>query len=92
MRIEQLYHLIEIAKTHSFTIAAQNLFISQPTISESIKKLEEELSITLLNYDTCIESWTTLMSFLNQEREKQIQSRLIFMFPERLITFMSLLL
>ena len=47
MRLEQLYYVIEIAKTHSFSIAAENLFIGQSTLSETIKKLEEELSVAL---------------------------------------------
>ena len=36
MRLEQLYYMIEIAKTHSFSIAAENLFIGQSTLSETI--------------------------------------------------------
>ena len=47
MRLEQLTYMIEIAKTHSFSLAAENLFISQSTLSESIKKLESELSVAL---------------------------------------------
>lgn len=48
MRIEQLEYLIEIAKTNSISIAAENLYVSQPSISEAIKKLEGELGIKLL--------------------------------------------
>lgn len=47
MRLEQLTYMVEIAKTHSFSLAAENLFIGQSTLSESIKKLEAELSVTL---------------------------------------------
>lgn len=39
MRIEQLEYLIEIAKTNSISIAAENLYVSQPSISEAIKKI-----------------------------------------------------
>ena len=49
MRIEQLLYLSEIAKTHSISIAANNLFVSQPAISTAIKKLEEELDVTLFS-------------------------------------------
>ncbi len=47
MRIEQLRYMLEVAKCHSVSIAANNLYISQSTISDAIKKLEEELAIPL---------------------------------------------
>lgn len=47
MRLEQLFYMIEINKTHSFSIAAENLYIGQSTLSEAIKKLEDELEVTL---------------------------------------------
>ncbi len=49
MRIEQLKYLVEIAKTHSITVAAENLHVTQPTISEAIKKLEQELNVNLFS-------------------------------------------
>lgn len=49
MRIEQLEYLVEVAKTHSISLASENLFVSQPAISEALKKLENELGITLLS-------------------------------------------
>jgi len=45
MRIDQLLQAIEIAKTGSLNKAAQNLFLSQPSLSLSVKRLEEELGI-----------------------------------------------
>lgn len=48
MRIEQLEYFLEIAKTHSISLAAENLFVTQPTISDAMKKLETELDIPLL--------------------------------------------
>lgn len=49
MHIEKLEHLIEVARTGSLSIAAQNLHISQPAISQSILKLEEELGVNIFN-------------------------------------------
>lgn len=43
MRIEQLYHFLEIAKCHSLSQAAENLFIGKSTLSNSINSLENEL-------------------------------------------------
>lgn len=47
MRIEQLESFIELSSSKSISIAAENLYISQPTLSRSIKLLEEELDVTL---------------------------------------------
>ncbi|MBQ7523252.1 MAG: LysR family transcriptional regulator [Oscillospiraceae bacterium] len=43
MKIDQLRHFYEIASAGSFTRAAERLYLSQPTLSESITKLEGEL-------------------------------------------------
>ncbi len=47
MRIEQLQAFVEIACSKSISIAAQNLFITQPSLSRSIKSLEDELGVSL---------------------------------------------
>ncbi|MGE1063675.1 LysR family transcriptional regulator [Megasphaera paucivorans] len=48
MTFQQLKYIIEISKSRSITAAAQNLFISQPSLSKSVKELETELGITIL--------------------------------------------
>ena len=47
MRLEQLRYIVEIADTGSFTAASERLFIAQPSISQAVKALEEELHITI---------------------------------------------
>ena len=47
MRLEQVHYLLEIEKTHSASAAALNLYVSPSSISEAIKKLEQELGYTL---------------------------------------------
>ncbi len=47
MRLEQVHYLLEIEKTHSISAAALNLYVSPSSISEAIKKLEQELGYTL---------------------------------------------
>lgn len=49
MNIEQLLYIIEVSKHSSLTIAAQNLHVTQSTISQSITSLEKELGIKILN-------------------------------------------
>lgn len=48
MTIEQLQYLCMVAKTRSITLAAENLYVTQQTISKAINKLENELGVLLL--------------------------------------------
>ncbi|MEH6936744.1 LysR family transcriptional regulator [Bacillus sp. JJ664] len=47
MNIEKLEYLVEVAKTGSFSVASQNLFVSQSAISQSIVSIEKQLGLTL---------------------------------------------
>ena len=47
MNIRDLKYLVALADTHHFGQAAERCFVSQPTLSGQIKKLEEELGVTL---------------------------------------------
>ena len=49
MDLRQLRVFVEVAQQRSFTRAAEQLHIAQPAVSISIRKLEEELELTLLN-------------------------------------------
>ena len=44
-----MQYFVEVVKQKSMTKAASNLFITQPTISNTIKLLEEELDVNLFN-------------------------------------------
>lgn len=48
MNIEQLIYIVEVAKYSSLSIAAQNLHVTQSTISQSITNFEKELGIKIL--------------------------------------------
>jgi DNA-binding transcriptional LysR family regulator len=48
VRIEQLEYLAEVARLGSFRRASEELHISQPALSESIRSLERELGVELL--------------------------------------------
>ena len=47
MKLEQIEQVIVVAETGSIRLAAENLFISQPNLSLSIRRLEEELGCQL---------------------------------------------
>lgn len=49
MDIKHLQYFIEVSKFNSFSRAADNLFITQPTISKMIKNLETELGVALID-------------------------------------------
>ena len=47
MNLRDLKYIIAVADTHHFGQAAERCFVSQPTLSGQIKKLEEELGVTI---------------------------------------------
>lgn len=47
MTLQQLIYIVEIEKTRSFTWAADNLFMSQPNLSRSIRELEKGLGFDI---------------------------------------------
>lgn len=49
MDVRHLRFFVEIVKQGSFTKAAEQLHVAQPSVSMAIKSLEEELALTLFN-------------------------------------------
>ncbi|XOD69276.1 MAG: hydrogen peroxide-inducible genes activator [Flavobacteriales bacterium AspAUS03] len=49
MTIKQLQYLLSVAEHKNFTSAAERSFVTQPTLSMQVQKLEEELGIELLD-------------------------------------------
>ncbi|MFC5447740.1 cidABC operon transcriptional activator CidR [Paenibacillus aestuarii] len=47
MEIRHLQYFLEVVRWQSFTKAAQALYITQPTISKTIKMIEDELGVVL---------------------------------------------
>ncbi len=52
MDIERLREFAEVAKLRSFTRAAEELGVSQPSLSRHLASLEKELGFMLLERDT----------------------------------------
>ena len=52
MTITQLHYLIAVAEHQNFTVAAEKSFVTQPTLSMQIAKLEEELNVRLFDRGT----------------------------------------
>lgn len=49
MTITQLYYVLAIAEHKNFTKAAEKCFVTQPTLSTQIQKLEEELDVLIFD-------------------------------------------
>ena len=49
MTITQLQYVLAIAEQKNFTKAAEKCFVTQPTLSTQIQKLEEELDVIIFN-------------------------------------------
>lgn len=47
MNLRELSYIIAVAETRHFGRAAERCFVSQPTLSGQVKKLEEELGVTI---------------------------------------------
>ena len=47
MNLLHLKYAVEVARTRSITMAAENLYMGQPRLSRSIKELEDSLGITI---------------------------------------------
>ena len=49
MTITQLHYVLAVAEHQNFTKAAQKVFVTQPTLSMQIQKLEEELEVQIFD-------------------------------------------
>jgi len=49
MTITQLKYVLSVAEHKNFTLAAENSFVTQPTLSMQIQKLEDELDVIIFN-------------------------------------------
>ncbi len=52
MTITQLKYVLSVAEYQNFTIAAEHSFVTQPTLSMQIQKLEDELNAKIFNRST----------------------------------------
>ena len=48
LKLEYFYYMKEVCQTGSINRAAENLYISQPYLSQTLKKMEQQLGVSLL--------------------------------------------
>ena len=74
MTLQQLRYMIAIVRWGSFNMAAQKLFISQPSLSKSMNELEKEMGITLFSRTSrgavLTEEGTRFLSYARQVVEQ----------------------
>ncbi|MGX7349468.1 LysR family transcriptional regulator [Dolosicoccus paucivorans] len=73
MDIRQLNYFIAVAETKNYTHAAKSLFISQPALNKTIRKMEEELNNQLFVYQDNILQLTTAGELLYERGKPLVQ-------------------
>ena len=78
MRIQQLHYVIKIVETGSMNEAAKQLFITQPSLSNAVRDLEQEMGISIFHRNS---KGITLtkdgMEFLSYARQVVEQTQLL---------------
>ena len=75
MDFHQLKIFLEVARRKSFTRAAESSFLSQPTVSAHIKKLEDEVGTLLLNREKRELELTTAGKILFQYGQELLETK-----------------
>ena len=63
-------YVYEVYKERSFTKAAQNLYISQPSLSARIKKIEEIIGEPLFDRSTTPLQLTEVEKYISRQRRR----------------------
>lgn len=75
MEFKQLEAFVSVVEWNSFSEAAKQMYLTQPTISSHIRSLENELNTTLLRRTTKYISLTEEGRFLYEEAQKLLKIR-----------------
>ncbi|WP_121965960.1 LysR family transcriptional regulator [Myroides sp. N17-2] len=70
MTITQLIYVLAVAEHKNFTLAAEKTFVTQPTLSMQIQKLEDELDVQIFDRSTKPIQPTTIGQVIIQQAKK----------------------
>ena len=73
MNIQRLKYFIEIANTKNLSAAARNLFVTQPTLSLALKKMESELRTSLFTHTDTPFQLTNTGVYLYEEGQQIVE-------------------
>lgn len=74
MDIKSLKYIVKICETKSFSLSAKLLFISQPALSQAIKRIEQEIDVKLFYRNKHHIELTDTCKFIYNEARKIIES------------------
>lgn len=74
MTLTELKYITAVARTKHFGQAAQDCFVSQPTLSVAIRKLEEELSVTIFERNRSEVTVTPIGELIIEQARKVLES------------------
>lgn len=80
INLQSIQYFLKVAETLNFTVAAKELYLSQPALSKQIRQLEETVGVQLLKRDTkrvelteggkiMVQTWSSI----TRETEEAIQ-------------------
>ena len=72
MELHHLYYILMLAQERNFSRAAERLFVTQPTLSQQIKKLEHELGFPIFQRSTRSVTLTSYGELLVARAQKVI--------------------
>ena len=73
MTLTELRYIVALARERHFGRAAEKCFVSQPTLSVAIKKLEDELGVTLFERHTPDITVTPLGSLIVEQAQRVLE-------------------
>jgi LysR family transcriptional regulator, hydrogen peroxide-inducible genes activator len=73
MTLTELRYIVALARERHFGRAAEKCFVSQPTLSVAIKKLEDELGVTLFERQTADVTVTPLGSRIIEQAQRVLE-------------------
>jgi LysR family hydrogen peroxide-inducible transcriptional activator len=73
MTLTELRYIVALARERHFGRAAEKCFVSQPTLSVAIKKLEEELGVTLFERQTSDVTVTPLGARIIEQAQRVLE-------------------
>jgi DNA-binding transcriptional LysR family regulator len=72
LKLVQLEYFCAVCRYHSITRAAEELYVTQPTISVAIRELEKELKLRLFHHEKNRISLTQKVEY-NQKKDEQVE-------------------
>ena len=63
LKMEYFYYMKEVCQTGSINRAAENLYISQPYLSQTLKKIEQQLGVSQQR-DFSYRCWKRIFEYL----------------------------